>query len=177
MSRELNITFNKLSTNNWNEWEANMLAFLSTKRLRYVLKANVTKPTPVDPKAPTAEEMKVIKEFENDQDSVAGHIYLAIDEGMQVHITAEERDDPKKMWEKLKGVALQQKPGARYNAIMAQLSLQLQDGESLSSLMARGKRLAQEKKSLRPTDYTLDKSDEEMHIISLLRALPPRMNL
>ncbi|EPQ49959.1 hypothetical protein GLOTRDRAFT_18848, partial [Gloeophyllum trabeum ATCC 11539] len=95
----------------------------------------------------------------------AGEIWLALEDGQKVHVK-EVKTDPLKMWEKLREVHVQQKPGARFNAYDVLLGLRKDEGESLVSLMARADKAMQDIRSLRPKDFTIEQLDEELASMS-----------
>ncbi|EPQ54118.1 hypothetical protein GLOTRDRAFT_12501, partial [Gloeophyllum trabeum ATCC 11539] len=98
----------------------------------------------------------------------AGEIWLA-------HVK-EVKTDPLKMWETLREVHVQQKPGARFNAYDVLLGLRKDEGESLVSLTARADKAMQDIRSLRPKDFTIEQLDEELASMSLIRSLPAEYN-
>ena len=63
-------------------------------------------------------------------------------------------------------------PGARFNAYDTLFSILKLPDESLQALMARVDKAMQEIKELRDAEFTLDKMDNELVCMTLLRALP-----
>lgn len=96
---------------------------------------------------------------------------LLVSSEQKVHF-AGISDDPCKMWTKLEKIHLQKRPGARFNAYDAPFSVQRLPDESLQALMTRVDQGMQNIKELRPDDFTLDKMDNELVCMTLLRALP-----
>ena len=78
-------------------------------------------------------------------------------------------DDPCRMWTKLEKIHLQKR--SRFNAYDALFSIRKLPDESLQALMARVDQGMQNIKELRPDDFTLDKMDNEIVCMTLLRAL------
>ncbi|KZT18046.1 hypothetical protein NEOLEDRAFT_1197429, partial [Neolentinus lepideus HHB14362 ss-1] len=93
-------------------------------------------PLPVDAAKLMMEERKEVQDWEKCKGQASGQIWLAVEDGQKVHVK-DVKNDPAKMWLKLKEVHVQQKPGTRFNAYDALLGLCKLEGESLTSLMAR----------------------------------------
>ncbi|EPQ49878.1 hypothetical protein GLOTRDRAFT_134505 [Gloeophyllum trabeum ATCC 11539] len=62
---------------------------------------------------PTIEDKREQRKWEARKGRAAGEIWLALEDGQKVHVK-EVKMDPLKMWEKLREVHVQQKPGARF---------------------------------------------------------------
>ena len=79
-----------------------------------------------------------------------------------------------KMWEALCCVYVQQQAGTHFNAYDALFNIQKQPDETLQSLIAQVTTAMQLCQNLCPSDgsYTLAKQDEELVIMTLIRALP-----
>ena len=63
-------------------------------------------------------------------------------------------------------------PASRFIAYDELFSINLQDGESLTSLISRVETAILRIKQLRPTVYTLANLDDELSSMALIRALP-----
>jgi hypothetical protein len=81
-------------------------------------------------------------------------------------------EDPVKMWHLLQKPHLQQKPGARFNAYNDLFSIQKDQKESLVDLGVRIEKAMGTIQNLCPKDFTLEKLDEELQSMALIRALP-----
>ena len=125
----------------------------------------------MDAKATTAAETVLIDAWDENAEKAAGELYLLVSEEQKVHF-AGITDDPCKMWAQLERVHLQRRPGARFNAYDMLFSIRKLPDESLQALMARVDKAMQEIKELRDTEFTLDKMDNELVCMTLLRALP-----
>lgn len=73
---------------------------------------------------------------------------------------------------KLESIHMQRRPGTRFNTYNALLSLSKADSESLSTLSTRPSQLKSDMKALRPTGFNIDKLDDELVLMALIRALP-----
>ena len=100
----------------------------------------------------------------------SGELWLAIEDNQKVHVK-DVKGDPQAIWTKLEAVHLQKKPGARFNAYEALFLIRKAEEESLPSLMARADKAIQDVKSLRPKDFTLEKLDDELLSLTLIRSL------
>jgi len=167
--------FPSLSSSNWGQWADNMEAYLSTKELWEYVDGSSPKPVPVDPAHPTTDEALSLADWKRKVAKASGEIWLAIEDSQKVHIK-QEKGDPVAMWRKLDSVHLQKKPGARFNAYEALLSIRKREDESLSDLMGRADKAMQDIKALRPASFTIVDLDQELLSMSLIRALPSEYN-
>ena len=71
---------------------------------------------------------------------------------------------------------MQKRPGTRFNTYNARLSLSKAEDESLSSLSTRASQLKSDMRALRPTGFDIDKLDDELVLMALIRALPAEYN-
>ncbi|TFY56793.1 hypothetical protein EVJ58_g7422 [Rhodofomes roseus] len=76
------------------------------------------------------------------------------------------------MWVKLESVHMQKRPGTRFNTYNALLSLSKAENESLSTLSTRASQLKSDMKALCPQDFDIAKLNDELVLMSLIRALP-----
>ena len=104
-------------------------------------------------------------------DKGAGDIYLHIEDDQKHHLGG-VFDDPKKMWELLERGNQSKKPGTRFNTYDDLFSVRKQESEGLEGLIARVSEKVRAIKDLRPTGFTLDDLDNELHSMALIRALP-----
>ncbi|KAF8230311.1 hypothetical protein L208DRAFT_1038576, partial [Tricholoma matsutake] len=81
-------------------------------------------------------------------------------------------DDPKKMWELLERGNQSKKPGMRFNTYDDLFSVRKQESEGLEGLIARVSEKVHTIKDLRPSGFTLDDLDNELHSMALIHALP-----
>jgi len=109
--------------------------------------------------------------WDDKAEKAAGWIYLMVDPSQTVHLKGKE-DDPVAMWEQLKSVHLQQRPGARFNAYDDLFSIRKLEEESLQSLANRVNAAMQQILNIHPKDFTLDKLDEELLCMAMIRSLP-----
>ncbi|KIJ33332.1 hypothetical protein M422DRAFT_183425, partial [Sphaerobolus stellatus SS14] len=102
----------------------------------------------------------------------AGEIYQWLDDANKIHVD-DIRSQPKAMWDKLKTVHSKSAPNSGFNSLSDLLSIRLKDDESLTAMSARIQGAIQKVKALRPkVNYTIDKLDEELVIMTMIRALP-----
>ena len=98
-----------------------------------------------------------------------------VSEEQKVHF-AGITDDPCKMWAQLERVHLQRRPGVRFNAYDALLSIRKLPDESLQAFMARVDKAMQEIKELRDAEFTLDKMANELVCMTLLEKAKMQRN-
>jgi len=77
-----------------------------------------------------------------------------------------------KMWGLLESAHVQKKPGARFNAYDDLFSIQKNDHETLVDLAVRIEHAMGNIKNLQSKDFTLEKLDDELQCMALIRALP-----
>ncbi|KIJ29871.1 hypothetical protein M422DRAFT_187833, partial [Sphaerobolus stellatus SS14] len=94
-------------------WVDNMEAWLRSSGLWRIVSGAFTRPTPINP--PTEANAAIVDAWDIKWDKAAGWIFLMVEDNQKIHFNG-IKDDPVKMWAKLKDVYLQQKPGARFNA-------------------------------------------------------------
>ncbi|KZT17932.1 hypothetical protein NEOLEDRAFT_1203079 [Neolentinus lepideus HHB14362 ss-1] len=114
--------FPALGERNYGSWADDMEAYLKTLDLWDVTDDPTAAPLPVDGANPTTEERKEVRDWEKRKGQASGQIWLAVEDGQKVHVK-DVKNDPAKMWLKLKEVHVQQKPGTRFNAYDALLGL------------------------------------------------------
>ena len=159
---ERNDDIQKLSETNYTTWSKEMAARLRKKGLWRLVKGERSKPDPLE------------TDYEGwleDAEKAAGDIYLCLDPQQRVHIEGLE-DDPISMWNTLARVHLHKQAGTRFNAYSDLFNIVKKEDESLQSLMNRTSLAMTSIKNLRPKEYTLSSLDDELEIMTLVRALP-----
>lgn len=114
----------------------------------------------------------------------AGAIQLTIDETNAIHTSGIESDAPAQ-WKKLEELHNNKTAGTRFNAMDTLFNIRMDSGEELRSLITRVIAAMQRVKALRPgvtstqvtiypnpSAYTLETLDNELIIMTLIRALP-----
>jgi transposase InsO family protein len=114
----------------------------------------------------------------------AGAIQLTIDETNAIHTAGIESDAPAQ-WKKLEELHNNKTAGTRFNAMDSLFSIRMDPEEDLRSLITRAVAAMQRVKALRPVSsttqttvypdpsaYTLETLDNELIIMTLIRALP-----
>ena len=128
--------FPDLTLTNFGQWLETMEAWLKTNELFDYVTGEEVQPPIAIPATPTATELKERKIYRREQDKAAGEILLSITESQRAYVR-QHKDDPQKMWEALKEVHLQKKPGNCFNSLESLLSIQLEEGKSLTTLVGR----------------------------------------
>ena len=161
----------KLADTNYNQWSGQMKAWLRANTLWSIVSGQKQRPS-----AQSSDLDRAMQEtWDEKASSAAGWIYLMVSDEQTVHLEGKE-DDPVAMWKALEAVHLQQKPGARFNAYDDLFSIRKTEEESLQSLVNRVDVAMKHIKNLRPKDFTLDKLDEELLCMTMVRALPEDYN-
>lgn len=112
-------------------------------------------------------ECRDLRDFDN-KVLAAGEIWGCVEE-QHTHLEA-IRDNPAAMW--LESVHMQKCPGTHFNTYNVLLSLQNADDESLSSLATQALQLKSDMKSLRPPGFGIAQLDNELVLMTLIRAMP-----
>jgi len=81
-------------------------------------------------------------------------------------------EDPVKIWGLLESAHVQKKPGARFNAYNDLFFIQKNNNETLMDLAVRIEHAMRNIKNLWSKDFTLEKLDDELQCMALIRALP-----
>ena len=108
-------------------------------------------------------------------DKAAGIMYLMVEPTQRVHFRG-IKDDAVKMWKALEEVHMQKRAGTRFNAYDDLFSIRKRDDEDLQSLINRVDDAVHRIRDLRSTGFTLDKLDDELASMMLIRALPDDYN-
>jgi hypothetical protein len=146
-----------------------------TWRLGIVLKHSGASTAPkVSTPAKEGEEEK-LEAWQIKVDKAAGIMWLMVENTQRVHFRG-IKDDPVKMWEALATVHMQKRPGTRFNAYNDLFSIRKREDEDLQSLINRVDDAIHRISDLRPDKFTLDKLDDELASMTLIRALPDDYN-
>lgn len=171
----------KLTQDNYNEWKRVISAYFLT-----VEAIELVEGTEARPGTRTSNDAARAN-WEKRNRLAAGCIQMTIDQTNATHTTGIERDAAAQ-WKKLDEVHNNKSAGSRFNAMDALFNIRMEPSENLQSLMTRVFAAMQRVKSLRPgtpaassgqtlasstTTYTLDTLDNELVIMTLIRALPP----
>ncbi|KZT18487.1 hypothetical protein NEOLEDRAFT_1080182 [Neolentinus lepideus HHB14362 ss-1] len=167
--------FPALGECNYGSWADDMEAYLKSLDLWDVTDDPTAAPLPVDAANPTMEQRKEVQDWEKCKGWASGQIWLAVEDGQNVHVK-DVKNNPAKMWLKLKEVHVQRKPGMHFNAYDALLGLHKLEGESLTSLMARVDKAMQDIHVLHPKDFTIDSLNNDLTSMALICALPSEYN-
>ena len=164
MSKEPHIE--KLGTNNYIKWSGEVQAWLRSRQLWVLVSGKKKHPTG---------SLKEVESKQEDWDAKAeeasGWIFLLVETSQTIHLKGLE-DDPVAMWEALKKVHQQQKPGTRFNAYDDLFSIRKTEEESLQSLINRVDTAMQYIKDLSPNDFALSELYDELQTMVMIRALP-----
>jgi transposase InsO family protein len=153
--------FKPLSNSNYPEWCGEMKAWLMRNGLWKLVSGRETKPS----------EEEALAKWEAKAERAAGEIYLMVENDQRVHFRGFE-EDPIEMWKKLESANLSKKPGARFNAYDDLFSIHKENNESLIDIGVRIEKAMATIQNLRPSDFTIEKLDEELQCMALIRALP-----
>ena len=166
-----NYQIDKLQTANYPKRRGDVLALLMTRGSPRLVLGKKLRPVAQDSKAVTEAETEAQEKWDDRALRAAGEIYLSLSDDQKTHVEA-CNDDPVAMWKKLESVHLQKKPGMRFNAWEEFFSIQLEENESLSSLMTRIDTAMHKVQNLRPDTFTLDDLDRELVSMTMVRSLP-----
>lgn len=126
----------KLNRYNYSSWVDNAEAVLGSKGVWGQVDGTDIAPTPPNASAMTSSEAKEMREWNQRKAKASAEIWLLVEKNQKAHIR-KEKGDPKAMWERLESVFVQKKTGSRFDAYSELFSTRLQEGESLSDLVAR----------------------------------------
>jgi hypothetical protein len=172
-----------LTNDNYLNWSRIMDAYFRVSGVHRLIHGLETRPRDDDSDDQASWDDRAMK--------AAGAIGMVIDETNATHVRGLE-DDPIAMWKKLDEVHNSRTPGTRFNAMDTLFSIRKADDEDLAALITRTEAAMQRVQALRPvatravpsveltgTDnktstvlYTLQTLDEELVIMTLLRAVP-----
>jgi len=134
----------------------------------------VSKPPTVSA-TPKEGEVDKLEAWQLKADKAAGIMWWMVDNTQRVHFRG-IKDDPVKMWGALKEVHMQKRPGTRFNAYDDLFSIRKHEEEDLQSLINQVDDALHRIRHLRSTAFTLDKLDDELAPMALIRALPENYN-
>ncbi|KIJ61370.1 hypothetical protein HYDPIDRAFT_74350, partial [Hydnomerulius pinastri MD-312] len=101
-----------------------------------------------------------------------GELMLNIHPEQRVHIRA-HKDDPIPAWKAIQALFIQQKPGMRFAAYDEFFSIRKRQDEALPSVAARVEEAMSRIQELRPKDFDLNKLDDELACMAMIRSLGP----
>jgi len=166
-------SFDKLNSNNYNTWSGDMEAWYHAQALWRIISSASKAPTVSIP-AKEGEEDK-LEAWQVKADKDAGIMWLMVEQAQRVHFRG-IKDDAVKMWGVLEGVHMQKQPGTRFNAYDDLFSIRKHDGEDLQLLINRVDDAIHRIHDLQSIGFTLDKLDDELASMTLIRALPEDYN-
>ena len=85
---------------------------------------------------PTSEEKKEYRDWHKEANAASGLIYLMVEDDQRIHLN-DYKDQPDQMWEALKKIHMQQRPGTRFNAYDDMFSIRKVEEENLQTLINR----------------------------------------
>ncbi len=150
-----------------------MEAWYRAQALWRLVSGASTAPTLSTP-AKDGEEDK-LEAWQTKADRAAGIMWLMVETMQRVHFRG-IKEDPLKMWKALETVHMQKRPGTRFNAYDDLFSIRKREDEDLQSLINRVDDAVHRIRDLRSTGFTLDKLDNELASMTLIRALPDDYN-
>ena len=153
----------QLSNCNYAEWSGEMKAWLMKSGLWRLVSGKETRPKESNTDA--------FEKYEIKAERAAGEIFLLVQPDQRLHLRGFE-EDPVRMWNALEAAHVQKKPGARFNAYDDLFSIQKNNDESLVDLATRIEQAMGNIKNLRPKDFSIEKLDDELQCMALIRALP-----
>ncbi|KZV84630.1 hypothetical protein EXIGLDRAFT_623995, partial [Exidia glandulosa HHB12029] len=167
---EVKISYERLTFTNFGQWENNTLALLGTRGRRNFITTYGAYP-PSDPALVDAWNLGAF--------DTVGVLWAAISDEIRDNelVRRHMRDGkPYDMWVALCDKARQPSAGARFQATTDQLKIVLRDNERLPELYHRVMNASRERKSLRPSTYTLQNFDDEFDAFTFIRGLPDEYN-
>ncbi|KAF8588979.1 hypothetical protein K439DRAFT_1333951, partial [Ramaria rubella] len=169
--------FDDLTVNpsNYTSWSESMESYLKTRREWLPVIRKSPEPEFVDVDLPTRQERLDHIEWLETKDSVAGTIFLCIDNSQKDHVQ-DCRHDLEMMWDRLKELHQQCKAGPRFSTYDVFFSICKEENESLTELTGHVSRAMAHIKSLRPSHFGMQQLDKELQSMALIHALPPDYN-
>jgi transposase InsO family protein len=169
-----------LAKDNYLSWKRLITGYFLTINAAEIVQGTETRPGPGSSLEAARED------WDKRNRQAAGAIQLTIDDTNAIHTTGLETDAAGQ-WKKLEEIHNTKTAGTRFNAMDALFSIRMEPGEDLRSLITRVTAAMQRVKSLRPgttaptghtlsggtpSTYTIETLDNELVIMTLLRALP-----
>jgi len=133
-------------------------------------------------KAPTVSiparegEEDKLEAYQIKADKAAGIMWLMVEQAQRVHFRG-IKNDAVKMWRVLEGVHMQKQPGTCFNAYDDLFSIRKHKEEDLQSLINCVDNAVHRIRNLQSIGFTLDKLNDELASMTLIRALPDNYNL
>ncbi|KIM23430.1 hypothetical protein M408DRAFT_320982 [Serendipita vermifera MAFF 305830] len=180
-----------LSSDNYPIWRRKINAYLRFNDLYRIVHGEELRPGDTDREGQT--------DWDKRASRAAGAIEMTLDDKSSTHIEGLE-GNATQMWQKLDKVHNNKTPGTRFNAMDAMFNIQMEETENLGELITRIKAAMLRVKALRPVSpppsitvtsasgtsaplpsstgniYTIETLDDELVIMTLLRALPDSYN-
>ena len=161
--------FEKLNNHNYATWKRDMAGYLRETGGWRITMGTARVP---DPSSEPVEYEKYLDSV----DKAAGKIYNSIEHGLRADVTGIE-GDPVEMWKKLESIHSSKKPGMRFASYDSLFSIRLRPNESLPDLITRVGSAIAALKERRPDKFTINDLDDELHSMTLIRALPSEYTL
>jgi Reverse transcriptase (RNA-dependent DNA polymerase)/gag-polypeptide of LTR copia-type/GAG-pre-integrase domain len=170
----------KLTKDNYSEWKRIVSAYFLT-----IDAIELVEGTEARPGTGTSNDT-ARADWDKRNRQAAACIQMTIDQTNATHTAGHERNAPTQ-WKKLDEVHNNKTAGSRFNAMDTLFNTHMEPGETLQSLMTRVTAAMNRVKSLRPgtsstasgqtlsggtASYTLETLDNELIIMTLIRALP-----
>jgi len=165
--------FDKLNSNNYNTWNGDMGAWFRAQALWRIV-SGVSKLPTVSATPKEGEEDK-LERWQLKADKAAGIMWLMVANTQRVYFRG-IKDDPVKMWGTLKEVHMQKRAGTHFNTYDDLFSIRKREEEDIQSLINRVDNALHRIRDLQSTAFTLDKLDDELGAMALIRALPEDYN-
>ncbi|KIM85859.1 hypothetical protein PILCRDRAFT_65745 [Piloderma croceum F 1598] len=146
-----------------------MKAWLCAHQLWRHVSGDLTRP--VKPNPVTSEYTSDDNQWLEKVDRAFGWIYLMVEQEQRIHLTGIE-DNAIQMWTKLEEVHMAKQAGARFNAYDDLFGIRKKEEESLMSVTNRIDSAMHTIQNLRPKGFTLEKLDEELASMAMIRSLP-----
>lgn len=181
-------TIPKLTNENGGKWFEEFDNLSKLRGLRDYFAGYAEEPDVADPDRPTKAERTELRTYRRERDQASGLLWHCIDESQRAHIAGSAlKDDPHAAYKKLLSIHRAKRPSSRFAAYDRLLSICMNEGETLTDLMARTRKAALDARELRPTAeddkdgnpvpvFTLDHLDAELEMHALFKALPAEYN-
>ena len=153
-------SFPKLSEHNYHTWKFDMQALLQRNGTWAIVKGTVTEST-----------MQDTEKWTQGNWNAAGIMYSHLESKIQP-LVREHLDSAKGMWDKLKSQYAEDSAAGRFLILDEFLSIAKQPDESLTALCARVEDALQKVKASCTAEMTLSAFQDEMAMMTLIRALP-----
>lgn len=170
----------KLTKDNYSEWRRLVSAYFLTIDALELVEGTETRP------GTGSSNDTARADWDKRNRLTAACIQMTIDQTNATHTTGQERNAPSQ-WKKLEEIHNNKTAGSRFNAMDNLFNIRMEPGENLQALMTRVTAAMQRVKLLRPAGqgtpsgqtisgstsaYTLETLDNELVIMTLIRALP-----